>query len=629
MVDPILILHLSDLHLGPKNRFGNRDLKELGKYFSSSILDECKKRSIKTKIDVVIVTGDIAEFAKPKEYLNAKILFEVLSKNLKVPHQKFIFLPGNHDVSWSVCERLESLYKERDWEESKLASRMQIMKFVNFDVFLRKFYGSEKEWPYKRLIGGGKLYRFDDLRLSVACLNSCEKESHREEDHLGALSVEQAQDLINTWETPELIQFLKIIAIHHNPTTPSPENVTKLINYLTTESKMDPGVALKYASDAVVFQGFDNLLKIANDCRVQLIVNGHQHGKGRNMQGWDNGIEGLTHIISAGSLGLLQNELPEDQRNNMQLILFDLDNNRIYAWALVYDPLVREHGSILPGKFITDSTEEKGYQHPLYLPDDFLIHKMTPNPTGANSRPKGDSSFDEKTGRANLTDIDDKALQDFMNENDLKMSILVDESLDNLLLKQALEKLKLMKSGNITNAAILLFGKNTQEFFLQAKTKCVKYEDINATNKIDSIIIEGTLLNQMKGTIEFIQKNCDINGACKYPIEALREAIANALAHRDYMSSGSNQINIFSNRIEIWSPGDLPKDVSIENIREPHISMPRNILIADIFNKAGLMDLFGTGIQRMCKRVREYSLPEPNFRFLSGCLVVIIEDSHK
>jgi ATP-dependent DNA helicase RecG len=71
----------------------------------------------------------------------------------------------------------------------------------------------------------------------------------------------------------------------------------------------------------------------------------------------------------------------------------------------------------------------------------------------------------------------------------------------------------------------------------------------------------------------------------------------------------------------------LPSELPIENICEPHISWPRNGLIAEVFNRAGMIELLGTGIQRICKKTKEYYLPDPDFKIFSGCLVVIIKDS--
>jgi len=69
----------------------------------------------------------------------------------------------------------------------------------------------------------------------------------------------------------------------------------------------------------------------------------------------------------------------------------------------------------------------------------------------------------------------------------------------------------------------------------------------------------------------------------EYPLKAIREALANALAHRDYKTTSSIQIRIFDDRLEIWNPGCLPPGLTIEKLKIKHDSVPRNPLISIVF----------------------------------------------
>src|SRR5262249_27705479 len=99
------------------------------------------------------------------------------------------------------------------------------------------------------------------------------------------------------------------------------------------------------------------------------------------------------------------------------------------------------------------------------------------------------------------------------------------------------------------------------------------------------------------------------------------EAIVNAVAHRDYASNASVQVMLFSDRLEIWNPGELPPPLTLERLRKPHPSIPRNPLIADPLFLARYIEKAGTGTLDMIARFREAGLPEPEFRQDGGLFV--------
>mgnify|MGYP002065122699 CR=1 FL=1 len=105
------------------------------------------------------------------------------------------------------------------------------------------------------------------------------------------------------------------------------------------------------------------------------------------------------------------------------------------------------------------------------------------------------------------------------------------------------------------------------------------------------------------------------------PERAVAEAIVNAVAHRDYASNASVQVMLFSDRLEIWNPGELPPPLTMERLRVPHPSIPRNPLVADPLFLARYIEKAGTGTLDMIALFREAGLPEPEFRQDGGMFV--------
>lgn len=197
--------------------------------------------------------------------------------------------------------------------------------------------------------------------------------------------------------------------------------------------------------------------------------------------------------------------------------------------------------------------------------------------------------------------------------------------------RQILSKLELIKNESPTWAAILLFGIRPQSPLTQAQVHCGRFK--NSVKIIDNRLIEGSIIDQVDDVMDFIRKNINVQFVITgkpqrdeiwdYPLEALREAIINALCHRDYSHNADIQIKIFDDFIQIWSPGPLPYGMTIEELYEPtHSSKPRNKLIAQIFYDLGLIERYGSGIQRMINACFETGLPEPTFEEKFGGFLV-------
>ncbi len=187
-------------------------------------------------------------------------------------------------------------------------------------------------------------------------------------------------------------------------------------------------------------------------------------------------------------------------------------------------------------------------------------------------------------------------------------------------LSEILEKLGLLENGNITNGCMLLFGKNPQQYFDFAKVRVIKQK--NNITIIGDRWITGNLFNQFRQTLEAIRNFLNIRyeivgierkDIWEYPLEAIREAVANALLHRDYFKPVNLQIKIFEDYIWFYNVGGLSENWDVKKLINVHSSNPRNPIMFNIFYLAGFVESVGSGIERMIYSLRTANLPEPEF----------------
>ena len=170
-------------------------------------------------------------------------------------------------------------------------------------------------------------------------------------------------------------------------------------------------------------------------------------------------------------------------------------------------------------------------------------------------------------------------------------------------------------------ACLLLFGKKPQDFLYYARISAVRWKGNEAGEHIiDRQEIVGRLPDQIKHAVAFIERNTkhatiidDLQQTDRpqYPRPVLREAVVNAVAHRDYSLAGAQiLLYVFDDRIEIRSPGGLPNSVTLDNIRT-HYSKARNETIARVLFNLGYVNSLGSGIPRMIRLMREHVGREP------------------
>jgi ATP-dependent DNA helicase RecG len=187
--------------------------------------------------------------------------------------------------------------------------------------------------------------------------------------------------------------------------------------------------------------------------------------------------------------------------------------------------------------------------------------------------------------------------------------------------EKILSNLNLIHDRTLKNAAILLFGRKPQDFFISAKTRIGRLK--NSIDFIDTKIAEGTIFEQLETIIETIKKHLDVKFMIEdiqrkdiwdYPIEAIREAVINALIHKNYLEPAEIQIKIFADKIWFWNPGELPPQLKIDDLKRDHSSYPRNPLMANVFYHAGLIEKWGSGTKRIIELCRVHGLPDPEYK---------------
>ena len=191
-----------------------------------------------------------------------------------------------------------------------------------------------------------------------------------------------------------------------------------------------------------------------------------------------------------------------------------------------------------------------------------------------------------------------------------------------------LTKLRLTESGYLKRAAVLLFhpdplrhvgGAFVKIGFFREAAELVYHDEVN-----------GDLFTQVRQTLDLLLTKYlkaavgyeDIVRVERFPVprEALREAVLNALVHRDYMVSAPVQIRVYDDKLVLWNPAVLPEGWSAETLLHPHSSQPHNPDVANAFFRAGEIEAWGRGIERIVNACRQSGAPEPQLWLDAGGL---------
>ncbi|MCH7859061.1 MAG: putative DNA binding domain-containing protein [Candidatus Marinimicrobia bacterium] len=249
-------------------------------------------------------------------------------------------------------------------------------------------------------------------------------------------------------------------------------------------------------------------------------------------------------------------------------------------------------------------------------------------------------TWDSLTGPWGIDAVDPTILRMFVREaRDRLPGLSSDDSPETIL-----QNLQLIREGKLTNAAVLLFTSKPQILFPQAQVRIGRFK---SSEIIDSHDFEGSLWDQVDKCMQRFRdmlqvrfevdiKEPNLKGARReeiweYPLGALREALLNALIHRDYSVPAAIQIRVDDNQLTAWNAGNLLQGIELEQLREPgHPSILRNPLIAKVFFYAKLIERWGTGTTRIIDQCRHQRLPEPSFEEDNhGFRLTFISDPYK
>lgn len=241
--------------------------------------------------------------------------------------------------------------------------------------------------------------------------------------------------------------------------------------------------------------------------------------------------------------------------------------------------------------------------------------------------------------RANFSSLDQGKLEDYLlrrKRNRPNLASIPDAQLYDLT--------GIQRSGQITLAALMLFGLYPQAYYPQLSVIATSVPgkemgelDAHGNRFLDSRRIEGTLLDMLEGSLAFIRNNMRVSTKIdplsgqridvpQYPMDAVREAVLNALVHRDYSIHTEGmpiQITLFSDRLRITNPGGLYGRMTVDQLGNMQPDT-RNPVLVTAMEILGATENRYSGIPRIRQAMRELSLPEPVFENLRGTFAVTL-----
>lgn len=200
--------------------------------------------------------------------------------------------------------------------------------------------------------------------------------------------------------------------------------------------------------------------------------------------------------------------------------------------------------------------------------------------------------------------------------------------------EDALRRLNLLVDGRPIQAAVVAFGSQIMPWYPQCSLRLARFRGVTKNEFVDQRIESAHAFKLFEEASAFLKQHVPIRGTFRpdepvrqdrplYPILALREALVNALCHRDYaIPGGAVSVAIFDDRLEVASTGTLPIGLSVADLKQDHFSQPRNPLLADLFYRRGLIELWGRGTQNIVRLCVEAGCPEPRFEQRAGEFVV-------
>lgn len=242
--------------------------------------------------------------------------------------------------------------------------------------------------------------------------------------------------------------------------------------------------------------------------------------------------------------------------------------------------------------------------------------------------------FDERPcSGAALDDLDASKVTSFVRQARVGRQFPLAE---NAPLMDILAHLHLHHEGHPTNAALLLFGRDPQRFLPCAEIRCMHFHGTEIQRPVPFYrIFKDTVFGQVDMAVDFVMSKLNRSVGTRaesnqapvryeIPPDVIREAIVNAIAHRDYTSAGAVQVSVFADRVEVWNPGTLSAPLTTESLRHPHGSIARNHRLCEALFLASYIEKYGTGTLMMIRECIAHELPEPDFVQRGGEFTTVI-----
>ncbi|MBI5607134.1 MAG: putative DNA binding domain-containing protein [Deltaproteobacteria bacterium] len=222
--------------------------------------------------------------------------------------------------------------------------------------------------------------------------------------------------------------------------------------------------------------------------------------------------------------------------------------------------------------------------------------------------------FEERTVRGfSFEDISKAKIRSFIKEADIHLG--------NISAADFLRSLKVADESGVKNAGILFFAKDVYDHLHQAQMTLLAFKGTDRLHIYDRSDVRDDLLTQLNEAVAFLKKHLNIRSEIRgfdrediyeIPLDVLREALVNALMHRDYSITGTQvSVEVYDDRVEIVNPGSLPEGLSIQDLGK--VSVRRNEIIADLFFRLHKVERIGMGIQKMKDAMAAAGLREPTF----------------
>ena len=229
-----------------------------------------------------------------------------------------------------------------------------------------------------------------------------------------------------------------------------------------------------------------------------------------------------------------------------------------------------------------------------------------------------------------LADLDEKRIRGAVRlgvERGRMPATAEAESVESLL-----SKWNLMRDGKVLNGAVALFGKNLSGY-TQMSLRLARFRGTDKNEFVDSGRADGNFFDLLDAGMAFLFKHLSQSGKIvgfqkeehlEIPAEALREALTNALCHRQLEKYNlTPSIAVYDDRVEIENPGRLPFDLTPETIKSAHASYPYNPLIAEVLFKSSFLESWGSGVGRMVDACRAQGVPEPEYEVAGGFVRIV------